>query len=129
MKKRILIIDDESAIRLYLEEIFEQEGYDAVTVSNSRDGLEYARGGGFYAIVTDMVMPGMQGVEMIAALRRGGSDTPIVVMTGYSNGDARLQELQDYCVDCVVYKPFRAHEVVIAVEQAVQSRRLKSMAS
>jgi DNA-binding NtrC family response regulator len=125
MKGQILIIDDEEAIRRFLSDVFIRAGYGVSLAKNGREGLEMARNGGFDVIVTDMVMPDMQGAEMIANLRRGGTDTPLVAMTGYSDGDARLDSVKDYCVDCVIFKPFIAREILGAVEQALQSRHLK----
>jgi DNA-binding NtrC family response regulator len=125
MKGQILIIDDEEAIRMFLSDVFIRAGYGVSLAKNGREGLEMARNGGFDVIVTDMVMPDMQGAEMIANLRRGGTDTPLVAMTGYSDGDARLDSVKDYCVDCVIFKPFIAREILGAVEQALQSRHLK----
>ena len=125
MKGQILIIGDEEAIRMFLSDVFIRAGYGVSLAKNGREGLEMARNGGFDVIVTDMVMPDMQGAEMIANLRRGGTDTPLVAMTGYSDGDARLDSVKDYCVDCVIFKPFIAREILGAVEQALQSRHLK----
>ena len=127
MKGQILIIDDEAPIRMFLTDVFEQDGYAVTAAANGREGLEKAQSGGFEAIVTDMVMPDMQGAEMIAQLRRSGSDTPLVAMTGYSDGDAELASVKDFCVDCVIFKPFIAREILGAVEQAVRSRLFKSM--
>ena len=125
MKGQILIIDDEEAIRMFLSDVFIRAGYGVSLAKNGREGLEMARNGGFDVIVTDMVMPDMQGAEMIANLRRGGTDTPLVAMTGYSDGDARLDSVKDYCDDCVIFKPFIARDILGAVEQALQSRHLK----
>ena len=127
MKGRILIIDDEEPIRMFLSDVFERDGFDVALAANGREGLALALGGGFDVIVTDMVMPDLVGAEMIARLRTGGADTPLVAITGYSDGDANLASIKDFCVDCVVFKPFIAREIVAAVEQAIQTRLLKPM--
>ena len=127
MNKRILIIDDEHAIRMFLKDVFIRSGCTVTTASNGVDGLLLARGNGFDAIVTDMVMPDMEGVEMVGKLRTGGTDTPIVAITGYPDGGARLGELKDFCVDSVIYKPFLAREVLAAVEQAITNRKMTPM--
>jgi DNA-binding NtrC family response regulator len=123
--KKILIIDDEEAIRIFLADVFESNGYRVCVASNGAEGLALADQERFDAIVTDMVMPDMHGAEIISRLRRGGSDTPIVVITGYSEGEAILEAAREFFIDRVIFKPFAAGEICKAVEDAVQERKSK----
>jgi DNA-binding NtrC family response regulator len=124
---KVLIIDDESSIRIFLKDVFERAGYTVVLAANGSEGLACARKERFDIIITDMVMPDLQGADMIAQLRTSGFDTPLVAMTGYSDGEANLAKAKDYCVDCVLYKPFVAEEVIAAVERVLQNRKLRPM--
>lgn len=123
MNRRILVIDDESSIRMFLRDVFESKGCTVSVTSNGRDGLKLAKAQKFDVIITDMVMPDLGGAELIAELRKGGMDTPIIAITGYSDGEANLAVAKDYKVDCVVYKPFIAKELCDAVELVIKNRR------
>lgn len=123
MNRRLLVIDDESSIRMFLRDIFESKGCAITVASSGRDGLKFAKAEKYDVIITDMVMPDFGGAELIAELRKSGSDTPIIAITGYSDGEACLGVAKDYKVDCVVYKPFIANELCEAVEQVIKNRR------
>jgi len=125
MNKKLLIIDDESTFRMFLRDIFESRGCSITTASNGQEGLQYAREDKFDVIITDMVMPETTGTELIAELRKGGNDTPIIAITGHSDGEAGLALAKEYKVDCVVYKPFFAKELYDAVDAAINNRKLE----
>jgi CheY-like chemotaxis protein len=120
MKRRALIVDDEEAYRIFLTDIFERAGYQATTASNGIEALDLTAKQKFDVIVTDMVMPGMEGKEFIAQLRNEGSTVPIIAITGYVNGLACLEATDQYHVNGVIYKPFAAKEVLTEVERVMQ---------
>lgn len=128
MNRRLLIIDDDSSSRMFMTDVFESMGCAVSVASNGLDGLRYALTERYDVIITDMVMPGTGGAEIIAELRKSGMDTPIIAITGYSDGEARLSHAKEYKVDGVVYKPFIARELCDAIEQAIKNRKFESMA-
>ena len=119
-KRRALIVDDQEAYRIFLRDIFERNSYNVLTASGGTQALELAGMNTFDIIVTDMVMPDMEGREFIARLRAGGSKVPIVAITGYLDGHACLEAVDKYQVSGVIYKPFAANEVSAVVEQVMQ---------
>jgi DNA-binding NtrC family response regulator len=121
-RSKVLIIDDDEAIRIFLQSVFERDGYNVFLATNGAEGLSLAWQNSFDLIVTDMVMPDLGGAEIVARLRKSGCDVPIVVITGYADGDANLQDIKEYRVDCVLYKPFAAHEVTEAVSRIMDGR-------
>jgi len=125
MNRRLLVIDDESSIRMFLRDVFESKGCTVTVAPSGTDGLRFAKAEKYDVIITDMVMPDLGGAELIAELRKGGMDTPIIAITGYSDGEANLAVAKDYKVDCVVYKPFIAKELIDAVEQVLKARRIE----
>jgi CheY-like chemotaxis protein len=125
MNRRLLVIDDESSIRMFVRSIFENKGCSITVAASGRDGLRFAKTDKYDVIITDMVMPDMGGAELIAELRKGGMDTPIIAITGYSDGEANLDFAKNYKVDCVVYKPFIAKELCDAVDQVIKNRLIE----
>ncbi len=79
---RILIIDDEAMIRDLLKELLEREGYETITASGGNDGIEIYRKKPADLIITDLIMPGKEGIETIMELRRDFPDVKIIAMSG-----------------------------------------------
>jgi DNA-binding response OmpR family regulator len=126
MNQRLLVIDDESSIRMFLRDIFESKGCFLTVASSGRDGLRFAGAEKYDVIITDMVMPDFGGADLIAELRKNGNDTPIIAITGYSDIEAKLDVAKACNVDCVVYKPFIAKEIINAVEMALTNNKHRS---
>jgi CheY-like chemotaxis protein len=84
---RILIIDDEAMIRNLLVKILEREGYNTITASDGKEGIKSHRENPADLIITDLIMPGKEGIETIMELRRDFPDVKIVAMSGGGNMD------------------------------------------
>lgn len=76
---RVLIVEDEAMLLMIASITLEDEGHEVVTASNGRKGLEYARKGPVDLIVTDFMMPDVDGIEMLRTLREEGFDRPAIV--------------------------------------------------
>jgi CheY-like chemotaxis protein len=79
---RILIIDDEVQIRKMLQQMFEREGYDTVTAPDGREGVKAYRENPTDLIITDLIMPEKEGIEIIFELKREFPDVKIIAMSG-----------------------------------------------
>ena len=87
---RILVVDDEEAVAAEMAEYLRRKGYDVVTAGNAREALELHRSRPADIVITDLLMPGMGGNELIQRLRRSDPELPIVVVTGHTTfGDDR----------------------------------------
>ena len=122
MKKRVLVIDDEVSLRLALRDVLESAGYSVTTVASGSEGLMRARCHDYDLIITDMIMPGMQGSELIARLRSGGFDMPIIAITGHPEAEACLAIAEKFTVDCIMHKPFTIAKICKEVERLIRSR-------
>ena len=80
---RVLVIDDEEFIRSVLTEILQAEGYEVVGASGGEAAIERLRGEQFDLVITDLVMPGVGGMEVLRVAKRVDPGLPVVVMTGY----------------------------------------------
>ena len=121
MKGKLLLIDDEKAFLKFLRCVFERDGYRVEAASTARAGLELAQKKHFDVIVTDMMMPDMDGADLVARLRAAGNEAPVVAITGFSASDINLETARRHRIDYLVYKPFSAIEILSAVERAMQT--------
>jgi DNA-binding response OmpR family regulator len=111
---RVLLVEDEPGIVDFVRRGFEAEGF---AVQAARDGIEGERlalGGGFDAIVLDLMLPGRGGLEVLAALRRSSPEVPVIVLTARGEIEDRVAGLDAGAVDYLV-KPFSLAELLARV--------------
>lgn len=112
---RVLVIDDESIVGVILRYAFEAKGHDTVVAEGGRSGLELARSEHPDAIVLDLMMPELNGYEVLDALRQGEAhDVPVLVLTAVTTSGERQRCLAEGA-DVVMTKPFDPREVADAV--------------
>jgi two-component system response regulator HydG len=121
----ILVVDDEPANRQVLARILTREGYDVEQADDGRQALELLRGGGFELVLTDLKMPGMDGLELLQAVRALGADVEVIVMTAYGTVEAAVGAMKDGAYDFIT-KPLRRVELVTTVRKALEKRHLAS---
>jgi two-component system response regulator MprA len=113
-RKRILIVEDEEDLVQVLRQRLQFEGYEVVTASNGRDGLDLLAKGGIDMIVLDMMLPVMDGFAFLEASVGGcdhGSPLPVVVITAYGTKfTAEQWQLLKGC--SVVNKPFEPEDLL-----------------
>mgnify|MGYP001427436178 CR=1 FL=1 len=117
---RILVVDDEEPVRVAVAAILREVGYEVVTASCGRDGLEraLAEGSALDAILLDVAMPDMDGSEVLRQLRASGVSTPVVLTSGYS---ARFDaaDLVRTGVATFLPKPFGSAELLSVLQRAI----------
>jgi response regulator RpfG family c-di-GMP phosphodiesterase len=119
----ILIVDDEEHIRRLCSEILRCRSYQTVDVSSAKEALEIARSRTFDLLLTDISMPGMDGLELLRTIKEGQKDIAAVIMTGYGTIDNAVQALRLGAQGFVV-KPFSEQDMVQSVEDALEKHRL-----
>lgn len=112
--KKILVVDDESDIRDLFKEELEDNGASVLEAENGVTAFEIFQSGGIDAIISDIRMPGGDGVELVKNVKAENSDLPIYLITGFA--DYTGNELKLLGVEAVVFKPFDISEVVQMVE-------------
>jgi response regulator RpfG family c-di-GMP phosphodiesterase len=122
--EQILVIDDEPHIQRLCTEILTAKGYRVKTVTWARDALELAKTTQLDLLVTDLVMPEMDGLQLIWQIRELQRDLPSIVMTGQGTME-RVVECLKLGVQGFVMKPFSGVEMVAAVEDALTKIRLR----
>ncbi|HYU59562.1 MAG TPA: response regulator transcription factor [Solirubrobacterales bacterium] len=107
---RILVVDDEAAVRDSLERALRLDGYDVDLAADGREGLERCRAAPPDAIVLDLLMPEMDGLEACRRLRASGDRTPVLMLTARDGVSDRVAGL-DAGADDYLVKPFALEEL------------------
>ncbi len=118
---RVLVIEDDLSILQGLELALRREGHQVTTADEGREGLRLALEGAWDLIVLDVMLPGRNGFEIIAALRDAGRDTPVLMLSARSAEMDRIMGL-DLGADDYVTKPFSVAEL-LARTRALLRRR------
>ncbi len=108
---RVLVVDDDEAIREMLQAYFESCGYDVVTARDGDEALDLIdRSCDYDVVLLDVMMPGMTGVAVLRAMQEFGLTCPVVLMTAYGPLQKRIEALQIGAADLIA-KPFTTHEL------------------
>jgi DNA-binding NtrC family response regulator len=121
-KRRVLVIDDEPAIREALDTFLSWEGYVVATAESGEAALRQAAGEPFDVAITDLRMPGMAGDETVAALKQIDPGLPIIVVTGYASDEAAVRCSKEGAFS-VVRKPVQIEDLLRLIEAAVRDAR------
>jgi two-component system, OmpR family, response regulator len=112
---RILIIEDDRATAEFMAKALSENGHIADRTGNGRDGLYHASGGNYDVIVTDRMLPELDGLSLVQALRAAKITTPILILSALGKVDDRVQGLNAGADDYLV-KPFAASELIARIE-------------
>ena len=125
MKPRILVIDDESAIRDSLKMTLEYEGYEVTLGATGEEGVKLIERESPDLVFLDIKMPGMDGLEVLQKLRHLTDTTPIVVISGHADIRTAVDATRLGAFD-FLEKPLERERLLVTVRNAVDSRRLRS---
>lgn len=114
---KILIIDDEKAIRRALREILEFEEFEVEEAENGKEGFEKAQSGSFDMIFCDIKMPLMDGMEVLDELIKSKVDTPIIMISGHGNIDTAVQAIKKGAFD-FIEKPLDLNRILVTIRNA-----------
>jgi len=118
---RILIVEDEIALSNVLSEILKKNNYAVDAVYDGADGLDYAVSGLYDAILLDIMLPKMNGLEMLQALRSQGHSTPVLLLTAKSEIEDKVKGL-DCGADDYITKPFATDELLARVRSVLRRK-------
>ena len=122
MTRTILVVEDDAETAAYLRTGLEQGGYRVEVASDGRQGLDMARHLNVDGIVLDRMLPEMDGLSVLTALRQDGRDTPVIILSAIGSTDERVRGLRAGSDDYLV-KPFAMLELLARLE-VLQRRRL-----
>jgi two-component system nitrogen regulation response regulator NtrX len=125
MKPRLLVIDDEAAIRDSLKMILEYDGYEVLTAATGEDGIAQAEREAPDLLFLDVKMPGMDGLEVLQRLRHLVEATPVVVISGHGTVSTAVEATKLGAFD-FIEKPLETERLLVTVRNALDSRRLRT---
>lgn len=114
---KILIIDDERAIRRALREILEFEDFEVEEAENGKEGLDKAKSGSFDIIFCDIKMPEMDGMEVLDGLLADKIETPVIMISGHGNIDTAVQAIKKGAFD-FIEKPLDLNRILVTLRNA-----------
>jgi len=119
----ILIVDDEKNYLVVLEALLSPEGYEIVLSDNAPEALRTAREGDIDLIITDMKMPGMNGMELLEECKKINPDIPVIMMTAYGTIEMAVEAMKRQAYDYIT-KPFQNEELKLTIKKALENYRL-----
>jgi DNA-binding NtrC family response regulator len=125
MKPKILLIEDDASTAGSLQKVLCAEGYEVFVARRGDAGLEQAQQQTFDVVVTDLRMPGLGGLELVAQLHAAKPKQPIILMTAHGTTETAIEATKLGACDYLL-KPFEADELLDMVASAVASSRLMS---
>jgi DNA-binding NtrC family response regulator len=125
MKPKILLIEDDVVTAASLQKVLHGEGYDVSVCARGDEGLERALSQFHDVVVTDLRLPGLGGLELVAQLHAGKPKQPIILMTAHSTTEIAIEATKLGACDYLL-KPFEVDELLDVVAAAVASSRLMS---
>jgi two-component system, NtrC family, response regulator AtoC len=119
----ILVVDDDAVIRSQLVRLYTHSGYTVVPVSSAEEALKQLGEANIDFVITDIKLPGMDGVELIAHMQENHPDVPVIAITGYSNIETAITVLKHGACDFVI-KPFDLGSVQESTRAALEKTRV-----
>ncbi len=121
---KLLIVDDENSFRQHLRHLFERKGYDVAEAENGADSLQLAGRQNFDAVLLDIVLPDIDGIDILQNLKRMNPNIQVIMMTGNATIENAIASMKLGAYDYLI-KPFDLEELSILVERAGELARLR----
>ena len=120
----VLAVDDDPLVRDMVAALFDEAGFEATVVDSAADALACVEERDFDVVLTDLQMPEMDGLALLAKLRQMRPDTPVVLMTAFGSIETAVEAMRSGALDFVT-KPFQSDALLVALERAFERRELE----
>lgn len=118
-----LVVDDEAVIRDGIKRVLEGDQFEIETCSSGRKAIEQLQKKDYGLVITDLKMPGMDGIEVLKAVKALQSDIPVIMITGYASVDTAVEAMKNGATD-YLSKPFSPDLLLEKVQTALEQRSL-----
>src|SRR6187401_1333061 len=120
---RVLVVDDKEMMRDSVATILARRGHTAVSCSSAKQALERLAEKAPDAVITDLQMPDMNGLELLGEIRKADEQLPVIVMTAFGTVETAVQAMKNGAFDYVT-KPFSGDEVAMTIDRAIEHARI-----
>ncbi len=122
--RRVLVVDDEPMIVSLISTVLRDKGWDVTGAGSGTDGIDQLERARFDVILTDLVMPGDSGIDLLRAAKEIHHDVEVILMTGYATADTAIEAMRNGAFHYIM-KPLNLEEVVNLVEKAYSQRQMQ----
>ncbi len=122
-KVKILIVDDEAVMRDTMSDWLLEKGFNVVSVTSGMEAIEKVKTGSFNIAFVDMKMPGLDGLEVLQAMKRIDPETAVVIMTAYATIETAIEAMKEGAYEYMI-KPFSLDVVELIVKKIVKYQEL-----
>ncbi|HLE41838.1 MAG TPA: sigma-54 dependent transcriptional regulator [Nitrospirota bacterium] len=121
---RILVVDDERSMRDFLLIMLKKEGYEVVTAENGGDALKTVQGEIFDLVISDVKMPGLDGIDVLKAVKEVSPETVVIMITAFATTETAVEAMKLGAYDYII-KPFKVDELKLIIKKALEKHSLR----
>ena len=122
--EKILVVDDEQSMSQFLAIVLRKEGYQVSTVQNGRDALDKVKADPFDVVITDIRMPGMDGIQLLQGIKKHDPSLPVVIMTAYASQQSAIDAVNLGAFQYLI-KNAKNDEIKLVVRNAIEMRKVR----
>jgi DNA-binding NtrC family response regulator len=123
--EKILVVDDEQSMTQFLSIVLRKEGYTVTTVNNGRDALEKVKAEAFDVVITDIKMPGMDGIQLLHGIKKHDPALPVIIMTAYASQQSAIEAVNLGAFQYLI-KNAKNDEIKLIVRNALEMRKVRT---
>jgi two-component system NtrC family response regulator len=123
-KPHVLLIDDDQSLRRVIEYSLVENGFAVRPASSGEEGISFFQKESFDAVITDITMPGMSGMDVLEKVRKEDPGLPVIIITAYGTIESAVSAMKQGAFDYIT-KPFNRDELRITLDRALRMRRLE----
>ncbi len=123
IKPKVLIVDDEESLREFLEIMLKREGYEITTAENGDVALKHLAKKSFDVVITDLQMPKIHGMQVLAKAKEIDSEMVVIVITAFGSTESAVEAMKLGAYDYIT-KPFKIDEIKLVIKKALEKRVL-----
>lgn len=124
-KKKILVVDDDAALAKMCTELLNSRGYNVEAVCCGKDALDEVKSDNYSIVITDLVMPDMDGIELLEKIKLLNGRVDVIVMTSYATVSNAVEAMRLGAADYIT-KPFKRDELALIVDKILQMQSLEN---
>jgi DNA-binding NtrC family response regulator len=122
-KARIMVIDDEESMCKFMQIMLKKEGYGVSSTQSGKEALEELRNSHYDLVIADLMMPEMNGLELLSKVKSIDPELNFIVMTAYASVDTAIEALKKGAFDYIA-KPFKVDELKITIRKSLEQKRI-----